>query len=40
LGWEIPVATGADVYFANKALKGIAVSPTSFVPNPEDWYYS
>jgi peptide/nickel transport system substrate-binding protein len=39
LGWEIPIATGADVYFASSALKGIAVSPTSFTPNPEDWYY-
>jgi ABC-type transport system substrate-binding protein len=39
LGWEVPVATGADVYFASKALKGVAVSPTSFVPNPEDWHY-
>jgi peptide/nickel transport system substrate-binding protein len=40
LGWEIPVATGSDVYFASKALKGVAVSATSFVPNPENWYYS
>jgi peptide/nickel transport system substrate-binding protein len=39
LGWEVPIATGADVYFASSALKGIAVSPTSFTPNPEDWYY-
>lgn len=39
LGWEIPIGTGADVYFASAALKGIAVSPTSFTPNPEDWYY-
>jgi peptide/nickel transport system substrate-binding protein len=39
LGWEIPVATGADIYFASKALKGVAVSPTSFVPDPVNWYY-
>jgi hypothetical protein len=39
LGWEIPVATGADIYFASKSLKGIQVSPTSFVPDPVLWHY-
>jgi peptide/nickel transport system substrate-binding protein len=39
LGWEIPVATGADIYFASKSLKGIQVSPTSFVPDPGLWHY-
>ena len=39
LGWEIPVATGADIYFANKSLEGVQVSPTSFVPDPVLWHY-
>jgi ABC-type transport system substrate-binding protein len=39
LGWEIPVATGADIYFASKSLEGVQVSPTSFVPDPVLWHY-
>lgn len=37
LGWEIPIATAGYVYFANKDVKGIALSPTSFAPDPVLW---
>jgi len=37
LGWEFPIATAGYVYFANKDLRGVATSPTSFAPDPIEW---
>ncbi len=35
LGWFVPIASGSYLYFANKDLKGIALSPTSFRTEPD-----
>jgi peptide/nickel transport system substrate-binding protein len=38
LGWEVPICSGSYVFFANKSVKGIALSPVSFAPNPTLWH--
>jgi peptide/nickel transport system substrate-binding protein len=37
LGWEVPVGAGSTLYFASSSLKGVALSPTSFAPDPILW---
>ena len=37
LGWQVPLATAGYVFFASKSLKGVALSPTSFAPDPIEW---
>ena len=38
LGWEFPVLNAGYVYFSAKNLQGVAVSPTSFAPDPTRWH--
>jgi ABC-type transport system substrate-binding protein len=34
LGWFVPLGAGSLLYYSSKDLKGVALSPTAFVPNP------
>jgi peptide/nickel transport system substrate-binding protein len=39
LAWYDPIATGATIDYSAKDLQGVALSPTSFVPDPTRFHY-
>lgn len=39
LGWFVPFASGANLYFASPDLQGVELSPTAFVPDPTKFHF-
>ncbi len=39
LGWFVPIASGAAVYFSDPGLKGVEISPTAFAQDPTQLHY-
>ncbi|MES2169736.1 MAG: ABC transporter substrate-binding protein [Actinomycetota bacterium] len=39
LGWFVPVGSGDSLYYSVKKLKGVALSPTAFVPDPTRFHF-